>query len=189
MVTIASLWLPIVLSAVAVFVASSIIHMFLGYHQNDYRALPDEAGIMEAFRSFDVPAGDFVMPCPPDSKAMKDPEFQKKVAEGPVAFMTVLPAGGWGMGKSLVQWFLYSVVVGVFAAYVAGRALGPEADGLPVFRFVGVTAFVGYALALSQLSIWYHRSWTSTLKTTFDGLIYAVLTAGIFASMWSWAAG
>jgi len=40
MVPIAALWIPILLSAVIVFVASSIIHMLLPYHRSDYGNAP-----------------------------------------------------------------------------------------------------------------------------------------------------
>ena len=88
------------------------------------------------------------------------------------------------MTTSLVLWFLYSVVVSFFAAYIAGRAVGPGADYLTVFRFVGSTAFMGYSLALLQNSIWYKRNWGMTLKSMFDGLVYGLLTAGTFAWLW-----
>ena len=78
----------------------------------------------------------------------------------------------------MIQWFAYSVVVGVFAAYLTSRALGPGADYMAVFRFISTAAFMGYALALFQNSIWYKRGWGMTLKTSFDGLVYALLTGG-----------
>jgi hypothetical protein len=53
-----------------------------------------------------------------------------------------------------------------------------------VFRVVGTTAFMGYALGLWQMSIWYKRSAVTTLKSTFDGLVYACLTAGAFGWLW-----
>jgi hypothetical protein len=115
---------------------------------------------------------------------MKSPEFLEKVRKGPVVLMTVAPGGSMSMGTSLVQWFLYSVLVGVFAAYLAGRALGPGAPYLAVFRVVGTVAFMGYALALFQYSIWYKRNWAATLKSVFDGLVYGLLTAGTFGWLW-----
>ncbi|MBW2258413.1 MAG: hypothetical protein JRI25_27990 [Deltaproteobacteria bacterium] len=75
-------------------------------------------------------------------------------------------------------------LLGIFAAYVAGRALEPGAHYLAVFRFAGCMAFVGYALALWQNSIWYKRAWSTTLKSSFDGLVYALLTAGTFGWLW-----
>jgi hypothetical protein len=76
------------------------------------------------------------------------------------------------------------VVVEIFAAYIAGRALSAGAPYLHVFRFAGATAFVGYSLALWQMSIWYRRAWSSTIKATVDGLIYALLTGGVFGWLW-----
>ncbi len=184
MVPVASLWLPILLSAVIVFVASSLIHMVLRYHQSDYRKLPDEDGMMEALRRFGVPPGDYGFPKPDSPKAMKEPAFLEKWSKGPVGIMTVIPSAPPSMGKSLVLWFVYCVVVGIFAAYIAGRALQPGAPYLAVFRFAGCTAFVGYSLALWQYSIWLAHSWTTTLKSNIDGLIYGLLTAGVFGWLW-----
>ena len=107
-----------------------------------------------------------------------------KVNAGPNVIMTVMPTGPWSMGRNLSLWFLYLVVVGTFAGYVAGRALPPGTDYLQVFRFVGTTAFLAYSVALWQMSIWYHRAWSTTIKTTVDGLIYALLTAGTFGWLW-----
>lgn len=184
MVSIVSLWLPILLSAVFIFVVSSIIHMVLKYHQNDFRKIPKEDEIMGALSKFDIPPGDYMLPCAENLEGMKKLDFIEKANKGPVAIMTVMQKGVPGMGKELVMWFLYSVVVGIFAAYIGGRALGPGADYLAVFRFVGCTAFAGYSLALIQNSIWYKRSWSSTFKSMFDGLVYALVTAGTFGWLW-----
>lgn len=115
---------------------------------------------------------------------MRQPEFVEKMKRGPVVFMTLTPGRVPSMGKSLVLWFLYTVVVSVFAAYIAGRALGPGADYLEVFRFVGCSAFIGYALARAQDSIWFSRRWTTTIKDMFDGLVYGLLTAGTLGWLW-----
>lgn len=184
MVPVMSLWLPILLSAVIVFVASSIIHMMLPYHRTDLTKVPREDEVMEALRGFNIPPGDYGIPCPTSPAAMRQPEFIEKMKKGPVVFMTLTPGRVPSMGKSLVLWFLYTVVVSVFAAYIAGRALGPGADYAPVFRFVGGSAFMGYALAHAQQSIWYSRQWATTIKDMFDGLVYALLTAGTFGWLW-----
>ena len=83
-----------------------------------------------------------------------------------------------------MTWFLYSVVVGLFAAYSAGQALPPGASFRQVLRFAGVTAFIGYALALWQMSIWYGRAWLATIKATVDSVIYALVTAAILGWLW-----
>jgi hypothetical protein len=183
MVPVLSLWIPILLSAVIVFVVSSLIHMVLPYHRKDFGKVPSEDAVMEALRKFGIAPGEYIIPCAGSPEEMKKPEFVEKTKRGPVAMLTVMP-GGFGMVRSLILWFLYGVVVGIFAAYIAGRALGPGAHYLAVFRFAGCTAFIGYTLALWQQSIWYKRAWSTTLKSTFDGLVYALLTAGTFGWLW-----
>jgi hypothetical protein len=158
--------------------------MLLTYHRGDVARLPSEDEAMDALRKFDIPAGDYMAPHPGGPAAMKDPAFIEKMKRGPVVYMTVVPSGPPAMGKSLVQWFVYCLVVGVFAAYVAGRALESGAEYLAVFRFAGATAFCGYVLALWQDSIWWSRKWSTTLKHTFDGLVYALVTAGFFGWLW-----
>lgn len=184
MVSVASLWLPILVSAGIVFVVSSVIHMVLTYHKSDMGPLPDEAGVAGALRPLDIPPGDYVIPYAADSREMGSAEYVEKMNKGPVAFLTVLPNEPLGMGKSLALWFGYSVVVGALAGYAAGLALGPGAAYGAVFRIVGTVAFAGYSLAILQNSIWWHRSWSYTLKTMFDGLIYALLTGGAFGWLW-----
>ena len=184
MVALTSLWLPIVLSAVVVFVASSIIHMMLPYHRNDIRQLPREDEVMAALRPFDIPPGDYGMPRAQSMQGMKAPEFLEKMKTGPVAFVTVVPNGPPSMGASLGQWFFYSILVSIFAGYIAGAALPHGAHYLKVFQITGSSAFAGYALALMQSSIWYKRNWGTTVVLMFDGLVYALLTAGVFGWLW-----
>jgi hypothetical protein len=178
------LWLPILLSSVIVFVVSSIIHMALPWHKSDYPKVPNEDRVMDALRPLAIPPGDYMIPRPSSREDMRSPEFVEKLRKGPVMVLTVVPNGPMSMGKNLIPWFLYSTVVGLLAAYVAGRALPVGAAHLRVFRFVGVTAFVGYSVALWQMSIWYRRAWSTTIKATVDGLIYALLTAGTFGWLW-----
>jgi hypothetical protein len=178
------LWLPILLSSVIVFVVSSIIHMALPWHKSDYPKVPNEDRVMDALRPLAIPPGDYMVPRPSSREDMRSPEFAEKIRKGPVMILTVVPSGPMSMGRNLVLWFLYCVVVGLLAAYVAGRALPVGAAYLRVFQFVGVTAFVGYSVALWQMSIWYRRAWSATIKATVDGLIYALLTAGTFGWLW-----
>jgi hypothetical protein len=184
MTSFLALWLPIVLSAVLVFVVGSVIHMASPWHKGDYPKLANEDRVLAALRPLGLPPGDYMMPRPGTRAEMSSPEFAEKVKQGPVVVMTVMPSGPMPMAPRFIGWFLYAVAVGVFAAYVATRALPPGSAYLPVFRVVGATAFVGYSLALWQLSIWYGRSWTITIKATVDGVIYALLTAGTFGWLW-----
>lgn len=167
MTTIAALWLPILLSAVIVFIASAIIHMGPLWHRNDFPALPDQDRVIDALRPFRLQPGEYMLPRANGMKECKEPQFVEKLERGPVLTMTVIPNGPVTMSKSLVLWFIYTLVVGTLAAYIAGA-----------------TAFVAYAVGLWQQSIWYHRPWSSTAKLTFDGLIYALLTGGTFGWLW-----
>ena len=185
MVSTFSLWLPILVSAVLVFVASSVIHMVLNWHKNDFQSLPDEDGVMDALRGFDLQPGNYSLPYAKNMEVLNSKEFQAKAERGPCAFMTVLQSGGpSGMGKQLAQWFVYCVVVGLFSAYVTGLALGPDAAYLSVFRIASTTAFMGYALAHAQDAIWLSQGWAATARSMLDGLIYGLLTGGAFGWLW-----
>lgn len=184
MVPVLDLWLPILLSAVFVFIASSVIHMFLKYHAGDVSKVPGQDDVMNALRPFAIPPGDYMLPRCDSMKEMGSPEFTEKMKKGPVVIMTVLENKVHGMGKSLFLWFLYSLVISIFAAYIAGRALEPGAHYLEVFRFAGCTAFVAYGMALVQDSIWWHRKWSTTIKNLIDSLIYGLVTAGTFGWLW-----
>lgn len=184
MVPLAALWLPILLSAVVAFLVSSLIHMVLPWHKGDYRGVPEEERLRQALRPLAIPPGDYMVPRPNSMQEMRSPEFTKKINDGPNLVLTVLPSGTSSMGRSLGMWFVYILVVAVFAAYVAGRALTPASDRMEVFRFAATTAFLGFAGALWQMSIWYRRSWGTTFRATVDGLIYACITGGILAWLW-----
>lgn len=184
MISLMALWLPIVLSAMAVFIVSSIIHMVLKYHNTDFGKVPSEEGVMEAMRGFGIPPGDYVMPHAASMKEMGSPEFLEKQKNGPVAFMTVLPNGPSSMGQSLMLWFIYSLVVGVFVAYITRMTIPAGADYLLVHRVSGAVAFCGYGLAHLQSSIWYKKKWSGTLKNLLDGLVYGLVTGGIFGWLW-----
>jgi hypothetical protein len=184
MVSITALWLPILVSAVIVFVASSIIHMALPIHKSDYRKLPDEDKVTDTLRSVGVTPGRvYVFPyC--TMKEMKSPEVQEKFKRGPIGFITIRPSAAPAMGKFLAQWFVYCIVVGIFTACVVGATQMPGTEYMRIFHLAGIVAFAGYSLALIQNAIWKGETWGVTLKHILDGLIYALLTAGTFGWLW-----
>jgi len=184
MVSLTELWLPILLSAVAVFVASSIIHMVIPLHKNDYKKLPNEEKALEAIRALGLAPGFYHFPRCESHKDMKTPEYQEKMKQGPIGLMTVFPNGAPNMGKYLGCWFVYCVAVGVFVAYVTGRALGPDTPYLAVFRIAGTVGFLSYGMAHAHASIWEGRPWSNTFKFFFDALVYGSLTAGFFGWLW-----
>src|SRR5687768_8421806 len=141
MVSLTSLWLPILLSAVAVFFASFLMHTVLKYHNTDFSPLPNEAAIMSALGSHSLPVGEYVFPHHAGgASAMKDPAFVERRTRGPCGFLTVTPNGMPGLGGFLAKWFVYLLVVSVFSAYLASRALPVGAEGSEVFRFTATVA-------------------------------------------------
>jgi hypothetical protein len=172
------------LSAVFVFVVSTVVHMALPWHHNDYKKLPNQDAVMEALRPFALPPGDYMVPRPDTMKDMGTPEFKAKIDKGPVMIVTVRPNGMWGMGRSLVLWFVYLLVVSFFAGFLAWHARPLVAFRHSIVLFSGTAAFLGYAPAIWQLNIWYHRSLGTTIRTTIDGVLYAAVTTATFVWLW-----
>ena len=184
MVSLGALVLPIVLSAVLVFILSSVIHMVIGYHASDYVRFPDEDGLRAAIRKANPAARQYVIPHCESMAAMKSPEHLQKIAEGPVGVLTIRPSGEVGMGKALVTWFVYSLVVSAMAGYVASSTLPTGTEYLKVFQVVGTTAWLAYAFGQLPSAIWMGKPWSIAAKEVFDGLIYALATAGVFGWLW-----
>ncbi|MHC4818794.1 MAG: hypothetical protein ACYTF8_12140 [Planctomycetota bacterium] len=178
------LWLPIILAAVLVFVASSILHMFLPIHKGDYRKLAGEDQVLETMRGTGVTPGTYMFPCPSSMKDMATPEMIEKFKQGPVGHLTVVPSGPPGMGKNLVQWFLYSVLISIFVGYLTSHAVAPGAAYFSVFRIAGTIAVLAYGVAVLPDSIWKGVPWKITAKFVFDGVVYGLATAGAFAGFW-----
>jgi hypothetical protein len=115
---------------------------------------------------------------------MKSPEVVEKFKRGPVGLLTVFPSGPPALPKFLGLWFVNCLVVGIFVAYLTGRTRMPGTNYLEVFRVAGTVAFMGYGVGQIQDSIWKGQTWSVTFKHIFDGLIFALLTAGTFGWLW-----
>ena len=179
-----SLWLPVIVAAVVVFVASSILHMALKYHKSDYKGLPNENVVRDALGRGNLPPGVYMTPHCTDMKQMNEPAFKEKFEKGPVAVITMLPKGAPNMGKHLGLWFGFCVLISFVAAYVARQTLQPGADGLLVMRITGSVAFAGYVASEVSDSIWKGQPWSTTARFLIDGIIYSVLTGLTFRLMW-----
>jgi hypothetical protein len=183
MVPLTALWLPILLSAVFVFIASSIMHMLLPYHRSDYNKLPDEDNILATLRTTSLKPGLYVFPyC--THKDMKSPAVAEKRKLGPVGFMTVVPSGPPVMAKFLIQWFVFCLVIGFSVAFLAWHTIPFGASYRRVFHVVGIAAFLAYGLGNLSNGIWKGQPWSVTFKEVFDGLIFGLLTAGTFGWLW-----
>jgi hypothetical protein len=184
---IAQLWLPIVVSAVLVFIASSLIHMVFKWHNSDYRKLSNEDEVRSVVRAGGPTPGMYMIPHCGDMKEMKNPEFIKKFVDGPVAFVTLKAPGPPTMGGALGMWFVYTLVIGAVAAYIAQKTLmpaGPEVHFLQVCRVVGALTFLAYGAGSVQAGIWMAKPWGSVAKDLLDAAIYAAVTALTFAWLW-----
>jgi hypothetical protein len=184
MTSLFALWLPILVSAVLVFIASAIIHVAPLWHRNAYPKVPNEDAVRNALRPLAIPPGDYMVPRGSGMKDKSSPEFLAKMQQGPVMILTVMANRMPSMGKMLGLWFLYLLLVGWLAAYVASRALPPGTDYTDVFQIAGAVAFIAYSIALIEMSIWYQRSWGMTIRGLLDGLIYSLLTGGTFGWLW-----
>ncbi|HWZ98407.1 MAG TPA: hypothetical protein VN025_11655 [Candidatus Dormibacteraeota bacterium] len=183
MVSLFALWLPILLAAVIVFIASSIIHMVLPYHKSSYRKLSDEDKVRAAIRASNPSPGLYNLPfC--TQKDLNSPETKAKFTEGPVGHLIILPNGPVFLPKFLVQWFVFCLVVGIFVAYLTGHTLSPGTHYRPVFRVAGTAAFLAYGVGGLSNGVWKGYPWKMVLLEAFDGLIYGLLTAGTFGWLW-----
>lgn len=184
MIPLASLWLPIVLAAVLVFVASSLVHMVLRWHAADYRPLTNEDEVRAALRKGTRGPGLYVVPHCADMKQMQSPEMQAKFSEGPIGYLFIAPTGLPKMGTHLGRWIALTLVVAALAGYVASIGLPAGAAGMVVFRSVFVTALLAYGVGPVTDGIWYARPWGGVAKDLLDALIYGVATALPFAWLW-----
>ena len=184
MVGLSALWMPILVSAVFVLITLVVTHMVPGWHKSDMAAVPGEDQVMETLRGLNVQPGEYRFPYGSTTKEMEAPAFVEKMKAGPVGTMTIRPSGELPFGKMMGQWFVYSLVIAVLAAYVTGRTRGPGAPFLEVFRVSGTVAFCCYAVAHWQNWIWWGRSTRFTLTYSVDGLAYALVTGATFGWLW-----
>ena len=183
-VPLLALWMPIVASAVAVFLVSSLVHMVLKWHASDYRGLSNEDEVREVLKRSGLKPGSYFLPYCKDMKETTTPAMVAKFTEGPVGHLVVAQNGPPAMGKYLGGWFAYCLLVSFFVAYLAAHTIAPGAPYLSVFRVVGTVAFMTYGLSALVDSIWKQQPLTPTVKHMVDGLLYALVTAGCFGWLW-----
>lgn len=183
MVSLAALWLPIVLSAVLVFFVSAAVWMAMPHHKKDFSAVDDEDGVMDALRPH-VRPGMYYFPFGTGAE-LKTEEYQAKVRKGPVGILRVRDAESTiNMGGALVKSLALYLTIGLFVAYIASRTLPIGTDYLTVFQITGTVAFMAHGFVGFQESIWFGLPGSVAFKHALDGLAYALLTAGVFGWLW-----
>jgi hypothetical protein len=188
MVSIAQLWLPIIVSAVGVFIASSLIHMVFKWHNSDYLKLANEDAVRAAIRAGNAGVGQYVMPHCTDHKDFRKPEMQQKFVEGPNGFIVLRPTGLPGMGRSLGLWFALTLAIAFIVAAVAHAALTPQSSSMQVFHLTAIVTLLAYGGGSVQNGIWMGKTWGSVLKDLLDALIFGAITGCAFTCLWPHAA-
>jgi hypothetical protein len=178
------LWLPILVSAVLVFVASSLIHMVFKWHNSDYRKLANEPAVAAALGASAPAPGLYSLPHCIDMKDMQAPDMQARFRSGPVAMITVRPPGMPAMGALLLQWFVFTLLlataIAVLVLYTYGRRGNPAAIG----HLAGVVAFLAYGAGSIPNAIWMGKPWGTVGKDLLDALIYGAVTGLAFWQLW-----
>lgn len=182
MVQIYMLWLPILLSTLALMVVSSLTYMVLPHHKSDFGPVPDEEAARGALKG--TPPGLYNIPNLPSREALKDPAYQQKMEEGPLVFMTVAPNGAPNMGKATVQWLVYLLVVAATVAYVGSRTLPVGTSFMRVFQVLGTVAWLALGFGMVREAIWYARPWNDIWKHLADTFVFGCVVGLIFAGLW-----
>lgn len=187
MAFLAQLWLPIVVSAVLVFVVSAVTHMFIPARQTEWGHLPKEGDLQEALRGARPGLYGFPMPASPDQR--NKPAAMQRWAEGPSGWLALVPAGPIDMGRNLGLSLLMNLFVSFVAAYVATLTLGSVPLSMVphervVFRVVSSIGFLAYAVGSIYEAIWFWRPWKSLAYTAVDALLYGLVMGGTFGWLW-----
>jgi len=188
MVSLTSLWLPIVAAAVLVHIASFLSWMVLRLHRSDWVKLPNEDSVMKALGEQGAQPGEYSFPFAAGPADWKDEGWQAKFKSGPVGFVTLVKSGEMAIGKSMAIYFVYLLVIQIFVAYVAGLALPLGAAYLRVFQVAGTVAILAFAGCSPPQAIWMGRRWANIWREILDGVVYGLLTAGVFGWLWPAAA-
>jgi len=179
------LWLPILLSAVVVFVISSLIHMVFKWHASDYQGFANEDAVRDAIRTGNPSPGTYVVPYCKEMKDMGSDAMKRKYAEGPVGHMTIGPSGPPNMGKCLGLWFLWSLIIAIAAAFIVTQLMGlAPGRARAATKLFGAVIFVAHGFGTVTESIWMMRSWRSSVKYLLDAALYAFGSAAVFYSFW-----
>ncbi|MFK7759798.1 MAG: hypothetical protein AB8C13_07625 [Phycisphaerales bacterium] len=183
MISIVELWLPILVSAVAVFFASSIIWMILPYHKKDIRFMPSEDEFSKAIDQLNIEPGLYMYPNCADPKEMKSDAFVAKWKSGPWGTITVMGSPP-NFAKNLLKTFVSYLAITAMCGYLASMSLSAGADSMMVFRFVGTAAILGFCMGSFAGDFFLGKPARFIFTSFIDGLIFAFITAGVFCIMW-----
>lgn len=177
------LWLPILLSAVAVWIASAVIWMVMPHHRNDFKKLPDEDALIRALKGLGIPPATYSFPHCGKHSDSRDPEFMRKWKEGPAGMLTIMKCDG-GMAKSMILTFLVQLIASFLLAYLSTTALDRGIPFIHVFRFFATAGMLTWCFASLPNQIWFGANRSAIVACIIDGIAYAAITGVIFAAFW-----
>ena len=182
MTFLARLWLPIVLSSVAVFILSAASHMVLPWRKREWGRFAGQDRLQEALQG--IEPGSYGFPAAPTQQEQMGKEWMARWSRGPSGWLTVAPPGPISMGRNLALSFLTFLGVSFLVAYVAALSLGPATPTLTVVRVVSTVGVLAYGVGTLFNSIWYHRPWRAYASDLFDAFLFAFAMAGVFGWLW-----
>ncbi len=174
-----TLWLPILLSSIALFFASFLSWMVVRLHEKDWLKIEDEDRLINTVREMNIPEGNYMFPGCMSPDEMNSEEYQAKYKSGPRGTITVLPEANMGMNLGLT--FLFFLFCNATFAYLASFALDAGTDFLTVFRFVATVALLTFSASIVQHAIWFRSRITGHI---IESIAYALISAAIFAFLW-----
>lgn len=186
------LWLPILLSAAAVWIVSMILGLPFFHHKNDWIGLPaEQEDALAAFlRAQGIKPGNYLFPDFRTREAMESEKVKKALNEGPVGHLSLWTTP-MGMGGKLAATFVVYLVVSTLIAYLTRVAIPSggvggtgEASFGRVFQVAGTAGILAYGFAHMPSAIWWGAYKRTIVANVIDGVIYGCITGAIFA--WRW---
>jgi hypothetical protein len=176
-----SLWLPVVLSAAAVWMWSFLSWAAMDLHGRDWLRAPDEDALMSAIRQLSIKPGAYMFPKATHAQA-KDPAVQEKFRVGPMGTLVVF--GPVSMPANMLATLAINLLASVLIAYAGSAALPPGASFGQVLQVLGTVGVLTYAFAPLPEKIWFQGRTHSKIMCVVDGLVQGLATGAIFAALW-----
>ena len=180
------LWLPILLSAAAVWIVAALVWMVMPHHKRDYISLPTPPGedaLMDYLRASGIPPGNYAVPDCHRPGAMKSEKVQRAWKEGPVGHLTLWKTP-LTMGDKLIGTFLVYLVISTLIAYLTRFAIPDPAPFSRVFPLATTAGILAYCFSSIPNALWWGSYKRTIVANIFDGMLYAAITGAILA--WRW---
>ncbi|MFG0329937.1 MAG: hypothetical protein ACF8PN_08570 [Phycisphaerales bacterium] len=181
------LWLPILVSAVAIFILSFVAWVVMPHHKTEWVKLPDEERFKEAIRGMNIPPGNYIFPGCAKGEDMNSEAFKERYSAGPWGTLMVW-RGQPSMGRNLALSFLVYFIISVFVGYVGVLGAEPGMGFSEVFQITGTAAIMAYTFGALPGMIWFGATAKSFINHFADCIVYGAVTGAIFGWLWPAAA-